>query len=92
MFKSITVIKNGQTFECECTPELGGSMCGVAIYEVKRPTWRIFRRAYRGYKTFWVNDYNTITDGVVGMVEDYLEIQKLNEEYDEKWKEFENGN
>ena len=69
MFKSITVIKNGKTFECECTPELGGAMCGVAIYEVKRPTWRIFRRAYRGYKTFWINDYNTITNGVVGMVE-----------------------
>lgn len=90
MFKSITVIKNGKTFECECTPELGGSVCGVAIYEVKRPTWIIFRRVYRGYKTFWINDYNTITDGVVGMVEDYLDIQKLSEEYDEKWKEFEN--
>lgn len=78
---------NGRTFECHYSPEFHGVMCAVSIYEVVRPTWKIFRTSYKAYKTFWVNDYETIYKGIVAMVVAYLEDEADKEYLYNKWLE-----
>lgn len=87
--KRLPIVLNNRNFEVEVLPELRGSMVSVAIYEVTRPKWKIFRSSYRCYKTFWVTDYETITEGVLGMVKKFLEEEALEKGIILKWKEFE---
>lgn len=61
-------------------------MCVVSIYEVVRPSWKIFRTSYQDSKSFWLSDYNTITQGVEKMVECLLAREKEEEERRIKWE------
>ena len=87
--KRLPIVLSNRNFEVEVVPELSGSMVSVAIYEVTRPKWKLFHCSYRCYKTFWVTDYETITEGVVEMVKKYLEEEVFEKEIILKWKEFE---
>jgi hypothetical protein len=87
--KRLPIVLNNRNFEVEVVPELSGNMVSVAIYEVTRPKWKIFRCSYRCYKTFWVTDYETITKGVVSMVQKFLEEEAFEKGIILKWKEFE---
>ena len=88
--KRLPIVLNNRNFEVEVVPELRGCMANVTIYEVTRPKWKLFRCSYRCYKTFWITDYETITEGVVEMVKKYLEEEALEKGITLKWKEFEN--
>ena len=78
---------NGRTFECDYSPELSGEMCAVAIYEVVRPSWKIFRVRYCKYVTFWVTDYETLTEGITNMVKLYLDEEEHQNEISKIWSE-----
>ena len=87
--KRLPIVLNNRNFEVEVSPELSGSMVSVAIYEVTRPNWKIFRCSYRCYKSFWVTDYDTITEGVISMVQKFLEDEAFEKGIILKWKQFE---
>ena len=87
--KRLPIVLNNRNFEVEVVSELGGSMVNVTIYEVTRPRWKLFRCSYRCCKTFWITDYETITEGVVEMVKKYFEEEALEKGIALKWKEFE---
>jgi hypothetical protein len=87
--KRLPIVLNNRNFEVEVVPELRGSMVSVTIYEVTRPKWKIFRCSCRCYKTFWVTDYDTITEGVVSMVQKFLEEEVFEKGIILKWKQFE---
>jgi hypothetical protein len=87
--KRISIVLDNRNFEVEVVPELSGDMVGVTIYEMTRPQWKIFRCSRRCYKTFWVGDYETITEGVVSMLKKFLEEDALEKGIMLKWKEFE---
>lgn len=80
------VEKEGRTFECHLSSEFQGYMCVVSIYEVVRPSWRIFRTSYQGQKSFWIEDYETIMQGVEKMVDYLLASEKEEEERRAKWE------
>lgn len=87
------VIKEGRTFECYPSAELSGKMCGVNIFEVKRPSWRIFRTTYRDHYAFWVDDYESIQEGIESMVRHFLRKEQEEKARYEKWCALEkNGN
>jgi hypothetical protein len=86
--KRLPIVLDNRNFEVEVTPELNYGMVSVAIYEVVRPKWKIFRCTYRGYKTFWVTDYETIAEGVAEMVKRFLEEDKREKEIILKWSQF----
>lgn len=81
----IDVRREHRLFECHYSSEFSGRMCAVSIYEVVRPTWKIFKSTYRKYITFWVDDYETVKKGIVAMVEGYLDDENENEKIKEKW-------
>lgn len=78
---------NGRTFECYYNAECGGRMCELAIWEVVRPKWLLFRTTYRKYVTFWVEDYETIHKGIVEMVKIFLDEEKIIDKLKKKWRE-----
>lgn len=83
------VEKEGRIFECRLSSEFQGSMCVVSIYEVVRPSWKIFRTSYQGSKSFWLSDYDTIAQGVEKMVDYLLAYEKEEEERRIKWETME---
>ena len=77
-----------RTFECYVNPE-GSAMVSVAVWEVVRPTWIIFRTKYYNSKCFWIDDYDSIEMGVLASLQYFLD-----NEYEEniriaKWQKFE---
>lgn len=83
MKQIITV--EGRTFECYISAELGGKICGVSICEVKRPNWRIFRSIFQDQCTFWVDDYESIQEGVRQMIIYFLAREQEARARYEKW-------
>ena len=79
-------IKNRE-FEVYLSSEFHGYMCCVSIYEIVRPTWKIFRTKYRTYKTFWISDFGTIKEGVCAMIDSYIIDEEEERLINEKWKE-----
>lgn len=80
------VEKEGRTFECYLSSEYQGKMCVVSVYEVVRPSWKIFRTSYQTSESFWISDYDTIAQGVEKMVDCLLVREKEEEERRIKWK------
>lgn len=80
-----------RTFECSISDVLGGgALVEVTFWEI-RPVrkWWQFRTHYFGSKSFWVDDFDTIMDGI-----DTCLTKLLNEEEDDnnrrkKFEEFE---
>lgn len=83
------ILFGGREFEVYLTPEVSGKMCAVSIYEVVRPSWKIFRTKYRTYKTFWLSDYATIKEGIYACIDGYLANEEEEKEISNKWKEVE---
>jgi hypothetical protein len=77
---------DGREFYCWCEGAYSGSMCCVGIYEYFPK--KLFKNRYRAYKTFWIDDYETINEGVVAMVKAYLKEEEKEKKNMEKWKNF----
>lgn len=86
--KRLPIVLDNRNFEVSVIPEMGGSMVTVIIYEVTRPKWKFFRCTYRCYKCFWITTYETITEGVVSMVEKFLKEEALEKGITLMWEEF----
>ena len=57
MIKTITMEVNNRNFEIYVSPpQYAASMVEITIWEVVRPTWKIFRCRYFGSRTLWFAD------------------------------------
>lgn len=86
----ITIVKRGRTFECYPSAECGGKMCSVNVWEVKRPNWKIFRTSYFGNRCFWIDDYESIQEGIEDIVGWLIRQEERDLEIAEKWGALEN--
>jgi hypothetical protein len=78
------VLYGGREFYCWCEGAFSGSMCCVSIYEYFPK--KLFKNRYRAYKTFWVDDYETIKEGIYAMIESYIKDEEEEMKIVAKWK------
>jgi hypothetical protein len=83
---------HGRTFEVVTVMEAGfhGAMASAHIYEVVRPSWKFFRTRWLDTKSFWVDDFDTIAEGVETMLRRLLEKEYSDKETMKKWENFVN--
>lgn len=91
MKKTETYIFDGRTFEVTTVLEAGfhGEMARSFIEEVVRPNARFFRTRFIDDKLFWVNDYESISEGAKTMLAKVLDQEKEFAEVQKKWADFE---
>lgn len=65
-----------------------GLMAETYICEIIRPNWKIFRTRYIDTKTFFIDDYETILEGEIAMLDATLQKEKEEKERCQKWAEF----
>ena len=82
-----TVVIDNREFECHINSEFCGHACAVSIYEVVRPSWKIFRTTYRAYKVFWIDEFPSVKEGIQKMVKIYLNEENEENKIRLKWKE-----
>lgn len=82
------VVVGNREFYCWCEGAFSGKMCCVSIYEYFPK--KIFKNKYRAYKTFWVDDYETIKAGVFVMIEEYIKEEEKENIINGKWDDFKN--
>ncbi len=83
-----TIIYKGYDLEVRVNPDCH-KMALVTVREIVRPTWKIFRTRYLGSGTFWVEDYKTIEDGALAIIEHIIQKMEKDDEIAKKWKDFE---
>lgn len=83
------VLYGGREFEVYLSSEFRGRMCEVSVWEVVHPNRKIFRTKYRCYKTFWIDDFETIKEGIYFVLDDYLHEEEEENLIEAKWKEVE---
>lgn len=88
MAKALKVVINNQAFECYTTSQ-GCHMVGVSIWEVTHPTRKFFRGKWRDTRYFFLDDYESIAEGVYAKVQEYLQDCAEENARIDKWKEFE---
>lgn len=88
--KSSIFIVDNRTFEVITVMAAGfhGEMAECYIYEIIRPNWKIFRKRWLDTKTFWIDDFPTIEDGVKLMLEQVIENENKDTGIQAKWDEF----
>ena len=86
------IIFSGREFNVYCESQFSGSMCVVNIYEVVHPNRKLFREKYRGSKSFWISDYETIKQGIYAMLDELEKDEEEEAKRMAKWKELDNGN
>lgn len=83
--------KSARQFECQITDVLGGhSLIEVSVWEV-RPIrkWYQSRTTHFGTKSFWVDDFETIKDGIDYILTKLMEEEEWDNERRKKFEEFE---
>jgi hypothetical protein len=90
MQKPTVIHIENRTFEIYAAPSCASGMAEVNIYEVVRPSWKIFRTRYFNSGSFWVEDYDTIFDGAYDLLVSYLDKERASNKVAEKWREFAN--
>ena len=79
------ILYGGRQFEVYCESEFSGRMCSVSIYEVIHPDRKIFRCKYRDTVSFWVEDYETIKEGIYKCIARYMREEEEENKIREKW-------
>ena len=87
----VTVINNDKMFDIYVS-SIGCAMAEVSIYEVIRPNRKTFFRTkffpfYTG--VFFVNEFDTIMEGALSVLEKGYKEKNREEKIIEKWKNFE---
>lgn len=82
------VVVGNREFYCWCEGAFSGKMCCVNIYEYYHR--KLFKNKYRAYKTFWVDDYDTIEEGMRDMVKAYIKEEEEENKLTAKWNKFKN--
>lgn len=85
------ILDNNRTFEVTTVLEVGfhGEMAHSFIREVVRPNARFFRTRYIDDKIFWVNEYESISEGAKAMLVKVLMREEELAEVRKKWADFE---
>ena len=88
--KPVIITRDNRTFEIYVS-SIGYGMAEVKVYEIIRPTWKIFRRTFFSQfsTTFFLADYDTIADGVDYCFERAWKRMTQEQSNINKWEEFE---
>lgn len=83
-------IRNGRTFEVTTVNVacFRNFMAETYVHEVIRPNWKIFRTRSIDSQSFFVDDYETILEGEIAMLEKILQREREEKERRQKWAEF----
>lgn len=82
---------NNKTYVCYVGQGCFSSSVEVSMWERTRPNNRIFKGdKYKGSDWFWVEEYNTIEDGVLDCIDRLTAKENERDNISKKWKEFEN--
>lgn len=65
-----------------------GLVAETHVCEIVRPNWLIFRTRYIDSKVFFIDDYETILEGEIAMLDVILQKEKEEKERRQKWAEF----
>ena len=76
----------GKIYETKTYFDMGIAM--VDVYEIAYPHRRFFRKKYLGSKSFWVEDYPTVSDGIEYVLLVKIKQQKEKEEKYSKIQKF----
>lgn len=76
----------GTDYETQTYFEMGHAV--VDVYKIAYPHRRFFRKKYIGSKSFWVEDYPTISDGIEYVLLVKIKQQKEKEEKYNKIQKF----
>lgn len=79
------ILYGGRQFEVYLSSEFCGRMCCVSIWEVVHPNRKIFRCKYRDNLSFWVDDYETIKEGIYKCIARYIREEEEENKIREKW-------
>ena len=66
-----------------------GLMAETYVCEIIRPNWKIFRTRYINSKSFFTDEYETILEGEIAMLDKILQQEKEENERRQKWADFE---
>ena len=87
----VTITNNNKMFDIYVN-SIGCAMAEVSIYEVIRPNRKVFfRTKFFPFHTgsFFVNDFDTIMEGALSVLEKGYKEKNREEKIVEKWKNFE---
>lgn len=89
MRKKTTMYANGKEYKV-VIDYFGYGIISVEVYEIVRPTWKIFRTPLFsiGYSRFFLNDFPTIEEGVEHSFLSILETEREENEENEKLKDY----
>lgn len=87
MKKIYTDKESGQQYEVKAYTTFCGVMIAVYISEL-HPNRKIFKKTYLNRHYFWIEDYDTIEDGILHHLNEEIEFQKKLKATEEKKKEF----
>lgn len=79
--------ESGQQYEVKAYTTLCGTMIVVYISEL-HPKRKIFKKTYLNRDYFWIENYDTIEDGILYCLNEEVEFQKKLKATEEKKKEF----
>lgn len=68
--------------------DMSGALCTVCVSKVTHPNRKFFRTSYLGSKTFWVSDVETIEEGILKVIDRFIEVEEFNKSNAEKFKNF----
>ena len=84
-YQSKEIVFDNRTFFVKFRPYWEGKMCEVKLYELKRPNWKIFRYNFLDIYYFWVEDYQSINEGLHHMVINYWKHEASEDIIRKKW-------
>ena len=87
MKKIYTDKESGQQYEVKAYTTFCGVMIAVYISEL-HPNRKIFKKTHLNRHYFWIEDYDTIEDGILYCLNEEIELQKKLKATEEKKKEF----
>ena len=79
--------ESGQQYQIKAYTTFYGAMIAVYISEL-HPNRKIFKKTYLNRHYFWIEDYDTIEDGILYHLDEEIKWQKQLKATEEKKKEF----
>ena len=78
----------GIQYEVKAYTNYGGLMITCYISEVTHPNRRFFRTTYLNYHCFWVEDFDTVEEGILYCLDKEIECQNAKKETLKKVNDF----
>ena len=84
-YQAKEIIFDNRTFLVKFRACSEGKMCEVKVYELKRPDRKFFKYKFLDSYYFWVEDYETILEGLYQMVIIYWKQEASDDIIRRKW-------